>query len=306
MRSSSFGDCSALHIVYFSTFETAMKKFLKWAGLLILLLALTGFTLYLIYLRPFMQNMKKVERIQMDSNLVIITGGGGNSGIILSDSLLVLVDTKMDEFAETLAEEVKKMAGTRQILVINTHWHPDHVGGNHFYDQKNILASGRYLESEWKKENDAESLPGRWLKSPMLIPMKDDTLLIYDLGGPVHTPGDLMVYLKKRKVLFGGDVILNKTCPILLGNASGEGYIEALADCARMEVRTVVPGHGAIGGPEVITDFLWFFEDVKMAAIAPARKKEVEQKYADWRQIPFVMSTGATISHFEKTLQAKK
>ena len=66
---------------------------------MILLLAITGFTLYLIYLRPFMQNMKKVERIQVDSNLVIITGGGGNSGIILSDSLLVLVDTKMDEFA---------------------------------------------------------------------------------------------------------------------------------------------------------------------------------------------------------------
>ena len=104
-----------------------------------------------------------------------------------------------------------------------------------------------------------------------------------------------MVYLKKRKVLFGGDVILNKTSPILMANASGDGYIEALADCARLEVKTVVPGHGAIGGPEVITDFLWFFEDAKMAAMEPAKKKEVEEKYKDWRSIPFVMSTGATI-----------
>jgi len=283
-----------------------MKKFLKWAGLVLLLVVLTGFTLYMIYLRPFMENMKKVERIQVDSNLVVVTGGGGNSGILLSDSLVILIDTKMDEFAEDLAKEVKKLAGPRPILVLNTHWHPDHVGGNHLFDSKNILAGGNYSAEEWKKESDAASLPGRWLKRPLLIPIDDDTLLVYDLGGPVHTPGDLMIYLKKRKLLFGGDVILNKTCPILLGNASGDGYIEALADCARLEVKTVVPGHGAVGGPEVITDFLWYFEDVKMAAYEPSKRKEVEEKYAEWRHIPFVMSTGATIDHFEKALKSKK
>lgn len=283
-----------------------MKKFLKWAGLLVLLLSLTGLSLYLIYLRPFMENMKKVERIQLDSNLTIITGGGGNSGIILSDSLVVVIDTKMDQFAEDLANDVKKMAGKRPVLVINTHWHPDHIGGNHLFDQKDILAGGNYTSEEWEKENGAANIPGRWLKRPLLIPMADDTLLVYDLGGPVHTKGDLMVYSKKRKVLFGGDVILNKTSPILMANASGDGYIEALADCARLEVKTVVPGHGAIGGPEVITDFLWFFEDAKMAAMEPAKKKEVEEKYKDWRSIPFVMSTGATIKHFEKAMQSNK
>jgi glyoxylase-like metal-dependent hydrolase (beta-lactamase superfamily II) len=283
-----------------------MKKILKWTGFLILFFALAGCIVYLIYLRPFIQDMKKVERIQVDEGLIIVTGGGGNSGIILSDSLVVLIDTKQDEFAEALAEEVKALTKNRSLLVINTHWHPDHVGGNHLYRQEEIMAGGLYSEAEWKKEAGEKTLPGRWLKRPLLIPMKDDTLLIYGLGGPVHTPGDLMVYLKKRKVLFGGDVILNKTCPILLGNASGEGYIEALADCARMEVRTVVPGHGAVGGPEVISDFLWYFEDVKMAAYEPAKKKEVVNRYAHWKQIPFVMSPGATISHFEKVLEGKK
>lgn len=283
-----------------------MKKILKWTGLIVLVIAVTGFILYLIYLRPFIQNMKNVERVQVDSNFVIVTGGGGNSGIISSDSLVIVIDTKMDEFADTLYAEVKKIAGKRPVLVINTHWHPDHVGGNHLYEQKNVMASAAYVQEEWRKETDAASLPGRWLNRPLLIPMDEDTLLVYDLGGPVHTPGDIMVYLKKRKVLFGGDVILNKSCPILLGNASGEGYIEALADCARLEVKTVVPGHGPVGGPEVITDFLWYFEDVKMAAYEPKKKKEVIKKYAEWRQIPFVMSTGATISHFDKAKDLKK
>ena len=58
-----------------------LKKVLKWLGIVILLLAVVGLTLYAIYLRPFMKKMEETAVIKYDKVLTIVLGGGGNSGI---------------------------------------------------------------------------------------------------------------------------------------------------------------------------------------------------------------------------------
>jgi len=79
-----------------------MKKVFKWIGTAFLFLVLIAGSLYMIYLRPFIQKMKVVNDINYDKELTIVIGGGGNSGVIASDSLVVVVDTKMDEAALNL------------------------------------------------------------------------------------------------------------------------------------------------------------------------------------------------------------
>jgi len=39
---------------------------------------------------------------------------------------------------------------------------------------------------------------------------------------------------------------------------------------------------------------------MKVAALDPAKKKELLDKYKDWNQIPFIMSPAATEGFFEK------
>src|ERR1700752_2382991 len=90
-----------------------LKKTLKWLGIIVLLLVAIGATLYMIYLRPFMQKMKQTTVVNYDKELTIILGGGGNSGILISDSLVIVIDTKMDEAAEQLANTVKELAGNK-------------------------------------------------------------------------------------------------------------------------------------------------------------------------------------------------
>jgi predicted MFS family arabinose efflux permease len=56
-----------------------LKKTLKWVGIILLVLIAAGTTVYMIYLRPFMQKMKETSTIKYDQNLTIVLGGGGNS-----------------------------------------------------------------------------------------------------------------------------------------------------------------------------------------------------------------------------------
>lgn len=281
-----------------------MKKFrkvFKWIGIVLLFSAAVAGTLYMIYLRPFIEKMKVIDTINYDKDLTIVIGGGGNSGIITSDSLVIVVDTKMDDAAKNLYDKVKAMAGARPILVVNTHYHPDHIGGNKFYTGATVIAGANYGKETWIKEAGEESLPNQWLKNRMDIKMGDDTVTIVNFARNAHTESDVFVYLHKRKLLFGGDVILNKQNAIIMGKGDPLGYLQAFEYLQKeFDIEHVVPGHGAFGGKEVLLDFDTYFKDMKLASENDSQKAALLEKYKDWNGIPFVMSPKATMKAFKK------
>ncbi len=272
-------------------------KVLKWIGI-VLLLALAGaYVLYLIYVRPFTQKMKETSTVQYDKELTIVLGGGGNSGILVSDSLVIVIDTKMGEAAEQLYKKVKELAGTKHILVINTHAHPDHTEGNKLYKGATIIAGGSYTKDFWKGEAGEDAMPTEWLKAKMDIQLGDDTVTVLNMAKNIHTASDIVVYLHKRKMLFAGDIILNKQCPVLMGIADPDAYMAAFDQLPKLfDIQKIVPGHGAIGGTEIIDSFRQYFTDMRAAAIDGTKKDELTAKYKDWGQIPVFMSPNATVS----------
>jgi glyoxylase-like metal-dependent hydrolase (beta-lactamase superfamily II) len=277
------------------------KKILKWTGLAVLLIGIVAGTLYFIYLRPFMQKMKVVNTIQYDKELTLLISGGGNSGILTSDSLVLVIDTKMDDAAKDMYEKVKQLAGTRPILVVNTHFHPDHIGGNSFYKGSTILAGANYGKEGWIKEAGEASLPTQWLKDRMTVPMGNDTVTILNFNMNAHTQSDVFVYLHRRKLLFGGDVILNKQNAIIMGKGDPEGYLKAFDYLSHtFDIEHVVPGHGEAGGKEVILNFDRYFKDMKLAAEDGSQKDALVAKYKDWNGIPLFMSPEATVRAFKK------
>ncbi len=277
------------------------KKILKWLAAIVLLLVVAGFALYWIYLRPVMQKMEQTQWIPYDKDLTLVLGGGGNSGILVSDSLIVVIDTKMGEAAEDLAKKVKELAGKKPILVVNTHYHMDHSKGNVEYKGQTILAGGNYTKQLWIEKAGEETLPTQWLKDSMDIRMGDDTLTLFNLARNAHTESDVVAYLHRRKLLFGGDVILNGQVPALHGAADPQGYMDAFKELPqKFHIEKIVPGHGPVGGLEVIESFRHYFLDMETAAEDKSQKDALVAKYRDWTQVPIMMSPGATISKLEE------
>jgi cyclase len=187
--------------------------------------------------------------------------------------------------------------------VVNTHIHTDHTGGNKFYEGQTIIAGGNYDRDFWVKECGDKGVPTVWVKDSLILKIGDETVTILNLPWSAHTQSDVFVYLQNRKMLFGGDVILNRQSPAIFDRykGNGYGYLKAFDYVEqRFDINKVVPGHGDVGGIEVINNFKDFFIDMKVAALDPAKKKELLDKYKDWNQVPFLMSPAAAEGYFEK------
>ena len=65
--------------------------------------------------------------------------------------------------------------------------------------------------------------------------------------GRAHSNSDILLYLPDDKVLFVGDLAVNKTVPAFPdGHISN--WIQVLEQVKNVDADTIVPGHGPVGG----------------------------------------------------------
>jgi len=265
---------------------------------LILVLLITGGSMYLY---PAYTFFFQTETQLLDKDLTLVLGGGGNSGILVTDKAVVVIDTKMGSDAEGLFKLAREKAAGKTILVINTHYHGDHVNGNHFYKGSRIYI-GNYDRAFLQKEVDPDDMPTDFVKDSTILDLGNETIMLYDLG-QAHTFHDVVVYLKNRKVLFSGDLIFHHINPFLK-NESGADVDKWMAALNvllnKFELKKVVPGHGTIGGKEMVQSMVDYFADMKVAAKDPARASELKAKYKDWVELPMMTSSQVTIDYIRK------
>ena len=279
-----------------------MKRILKWIGVFGLVVGVGLGIFYALYVRPLMNYMLVMHTIHVDPQLTIVLGGGGNGGIVVGDSAILVVETKMGSAAQPFYDSVKQLAGNKPIYVVNTHVHTDHNGGNKLFSGKTIIAGGDYDKDFWINDAGAESLPNKWVKDSLVIDLGGDSVTILNMGFAAHTQSDVVVYVHKQKTLFTGDLVLDKQAPGMFGkyNSSAEGYLKAFDLLEkRFDIKTIVPGHGEKGGLEVIDAFRQYIKDMQAVAANGSLKSTMEEKYKNWRQVPFFMSTGATVRNIK-------
>ena len=260
------------------------KKILINIGIAFVII-LIGATIVLLY--PAVRFKTREEIIPIDQSLTLMLGGGGNSGIILGDSAVVVIDTKMMDASEDLYNFVKENSGLKPIIVINTHYHGDHVKGNKFFKGSRIYI-GSYEKEFLQKNIVAENQPTDFVKDSLLIDLGNEKVHLYNLGR-AHTFNDLVVYLSKHNVLFTGDLIFNNINPVLKeeSGARVSQWINVLdiimshwGDCK------IVPGHGPMGNKEMVLSLRQYFVDMTDAAIDSSKEHQLKDKYKDWTTLP--------------------
>jgi len=214
------------------------------------------------------------ELKQLAPNVFAYTQAGGpgmfhleNAGLIVGTDGMMAIDTlRAPLLTKAFIAATRKAGGNRPITrVINTHHHADHVAGNQFFLPCDIVAHEFCREEVLKmagavpagdriprREGWSEGTEDRKFVAPTTT-FKDR--LSYDVGnikvelfhlGPAHTWGDIVVHLPAQRILFAGDIFFNYVTPF--GQTSHiSRWIEACGTIAKMDVDTIVPGHGPVG-----------------------------------------------------------
>ncbi|MFI1407007.1 MBL fold metallo-hydrolase [Streptomyces griseofuscus] len=187
-----------------------------------------------------------------------------NAGLVVADGESLLIDTVATEArARALRERVLRRAGRPPRLLVNTHFHGDHTFGNFVFPEALVVgherareeaaAAGTHLTGLWPDVcwGDLEVVvPAVTYRDRMTLHVgAHEARLLHT--GPAHTTGDTVVWLPGPRVVFAGDLVMSGVTPFCpMGSVSGS--LAALARLRALDAVTVVPGHGPVGGPELL------------------------------------------------------
>jgi glyoxylase-like metal-dependent hydrolase (beta-lactamase superfamily II) len=108
------------------------------------------------------------------------------------------------------------------------------------------------MVSAWTGVLGLREMQGFELADTPNIPVTRDTpftfgarTVIVDVAAGAHTAGDLMIWLPKERVLFGGDLLIEDGVTLVV-DGSSRVLLEQLARIDSLAPRIVVPGHGRI------------------------------------------------------------
>jgi cyclase len=188
---------------------------------------------------------------QLKPNVYWIEGGGGNSGVIIGDKGVIVVDAKTTPAGgKELLENIAKITPKPVTTVILTHSDGDHVNGlASFPEGITIIAH----ENNKKEQEKALAAGGRGAPPEGHLPTQVVTKKMEKLKldgvqfellhwAPAHTSGDLVLYLPDSKIAFLGD--LGGAGIHLENNGSSEGMIETIRGLLALDADTYVRGHG--------------------------------------------------------------
>lgn len=89
-------------------------------------------------------------------------------------------------------------------------------------------------------------LPARWIEGPdARLELGGVTFELRHRGGG-HTPGDMMVWLPQKDVLFAGDIVYVDRLLAVLPVSSTRHWLAAFDELERIRPGRIVPGHGRV------------------------------------------------------------
>ena len=204
--------------------------------------------------RPAVQEPRTVtiQTMNVRENLYVISGGGGDTAALVTEAHgVVLVDTKLAGWGQSILEAVQAITDQPVSTIINTHTHGDHVGGNlDFPATVEIIAHENTAANMARMEAftgvAAEFLPDRPFGDTLTLFEGRDQIDLYYFGAG-HTDGDTIVVFPALDVAHLGDLFAVRGTPIIdvSNGGSGVAYPDTLDRAlASIEgVRRVIPGH---------------------------------------------------------------
>lgn len=233
--------------------------------------------------------------------------GSANSTFLIGPSSILVVDSGLNRIeGDKLLHEIRKISRLPIAFIVNTHYHPDHQGGNGLVGPQATIISSPFTREKTvalaeKMPPSEATKPGNpgfvfqpateTLSQKLTIYLGDDPVEII-AAWPAHTMGDVYVYFPKQRTVSTGDLYLTNSVPAM-DEGSAAHWIQDLDQILALPADHFVPGHFEVGTREMIQRFRDYMADlyaqVQQMTKAGATEEEVrenvkEPKYQDFRQ----------------------
>jgi len=229
-----------------------------------------------------------------------------NSTFLVGHKGILVVDTGLDSMeGAKLLREIRKRSQLPVLYIINTHYHPDHQGGN-----SAVGPNATIISTDFTRERTFQLLAlnpqfdfkpaNLTFQHKLTIHLDPYTAEIY-FPGKAHTSGDALVYFPQQRAIAMGDLFLSRSSPAM-DQGSVENWIKALDQVLARPLDKAVPGHFELGTKADLQRFRDYLNElfIQVRSLYQSGLKEEEavrrihmEKYADFRQFPKYHATFA-------------
>jgi len=211
----------------------------------------------------------EIQTIKAADGIYMLTGKGGNIGLAVGADGVFLIDDQFAPLTDKIQAAITQVSDKPVKFVLNTHWHPDHTGGN-----ENLGRSGAVIvaHDNVRKRLSVDSfiemfnmqssamapagLPVITFGDAVTFHLNGDEILVRHVMN-AHTDGDAIVHFKHANVIHAGDTYFSGMYPFIdmAHGGSNDGYIKAIDQVLALadEKSVIIPGHGPISNKQELT-----------------------------------------------------
>lgn len=203
-----------------------------------------------------------IKATKLTERIVLLSGDGGNVGLVLGDDGLFMIDGGYSNRASDLQKAVAEAGSHPARILFNTHWHGDHVGSNELLGKAGVKIIAHQNAKYWLSQKvkmeafntTVEPLQPEGLPAQTFVDGGKMTFgrekIEYKWIPYSHTDNDVYLFLPSANVLHTGDLFFNGIYPVIDYSTGGwiGGMAAALDKLLKVgDARTqIIPGHGSV------------------------------------------------------------
>ena len=224
----------------------------------------------------FAQASADVHVWPVRDNVFMIVGAGGNITVQTGKDGVLVVDSGLANMSGKVLEAIRSISKGPIRYLVNTHYHPDHVGGNEAIRQAGSTISGgnvafdlganategaqviaheNVLNRVSAPTGKQSALPADgW---PTNTFFNDEKKLFFNGEGievihmpDAHTDGDSIVFFRRSDVIATGDLFTTTMYPVI--DVAAGGNIQGIVEALDRIVDMIIPVYGQEGGTLVV------------------------------------------------------